>query len=90
MKRQTLVGSLFLIVGLAIIGAGLYPALAHPPLPVSIWLVLVGVGVAVFGALIIPSVGAGDALKVLVLNFGSYIPVIGGRRSGDPPADPKP
>lgn len=88
MKRQTAVGSLFLLVGLVIIGAGLYPAIAKPPQTVSIVLVLIGVGVAVFGALLIPSVGAGEALHVFFVNVAGYIPIPGGRRSGDPPAPP--
>jgi len=77
-KSDIFIGSLFIIVGFILVGFGLL----HP---VTKWLVLLGVGVAVFGALVFPSRGTKPALQTIVVAIGS-LPIFGGRRVGDPPA----
>lgn len=52
-------------------------------------LAFVGVGVAVLGGLIVPSIW-GAVKPVLVFVFPNGIPLIGGRRATDPAAPPKP
>lgn len=46
-------------------------------------------GIALFGALIIRPDPIFAVVKQVFVIVGPYIPVIGGRRAGDPPATPK-
>lgn len=47
-------------------------------------------GIAILGALVIRPDPIFAVIKQAVIIVGPYIPIIGGRRAGDPPADPKP
>lgn len=74
---QLLVGFLFLAGGVALAGY----AFTHEQHTVG----FVGIGAAVFGALILP--GLFTVVKpILVFVFPNGIPLIGGKRAGDPPA----
>ena len=48
-------------------------------------MVYVGIGVAVFGAMLLPSI-FDTAQKIYITFFPNGLPIIGGRRAGDPPA----
>jgi hypothetical protein len=90
MKRQTMLGALFLIIGVAVVLASIIPAFAHPPLPLVLWPLLAGLGVTVFGAWLIPSSGAGQTFNQIVVSLGNTsLPFVGGRRAGDPPGEAK-
>lgn len=89
MTRQTLLGALFLLVGLAIIAVVLAPVvvavLAKAPAPaISVFLLTIGIGLAVFGAWLIPSSGVGATVtQVTVALGGTTLPFFGGRRASD-------
>lgn len=85
-RRQTVIGLVFLLAGLTVLGF----ALAQHPIPLAI--LLTGVGVAVLGALIIPASGAYPAFQQIVVTVAPYVPFVGGRRAGDnpPPLPPTP
>lgn len=78
------------LVGAAFIGGGgyvAYTALEHEPHDTKIlW---TGIGVALFGALIFPSIYP-MAQRIVVLIFPNGIPLLGGRRKSDPPEPPAP
>jgi hypothetical protein len=93
MQRQTVLGALFIVIGIAVVGAAIVPAFAHPPQPLSLWILLAGLGVLVFGAWLIPSSGAGQTFNQIVVSLGNTsLPFVGGKpggqRAGDPPANP--
>lgn len=84
MKRQTLLGLLFLCVGLAIVAVVLAPVVAavfakQPAPPISVFLLCVGIGVALFGAWEIPSSGIGTTAGQVVVTLGkTKVPFFGG------------
>jgi hypothetical protein len=85
MTRQTILGVLFLVVGLVVTGLALIPAV-HGVAPSLVFL-LTGIGVALFGAYLIPSSGAPVALTQLFVSLGTTnLPIVGGRRASDPAA----
>lgn len=94
MTRQTLLGLLFLLVGLAIVATVLAPVVAavvaKTPAPaISLSLLVIGIGLALFGALLVPSSGVGPAMTQLtVVLSNTSLPFVGGRRAGDAPAPP--
>lgn len=78
---QLVVGLVFLAGGIVLAGY----AFTHEQHTVG----FVGIGVAVFGALVLP--GLFTVVKpILIFVFPNGIPIIGGKRATDPPADPKP
>ena len=86
MTRPTLFGLLFLLVGLAIVGAVLAPVFvairAHTAIvEPSVTLLCVGLVMLVFGALLIPFSGADEGASKLLVLAGPYIPTFG-RRAG--------
>lgn len=83
--RQTFLGWLFLLVGLALTALAVLPATHRQP--VSFAFVALGVGVALFGAYLLPSSGAPVAVQQIITVLGPYVPLIGGRRASDPPKD---
>jgi hypothetical protein len=96
--KRTLLGSLFLLVGLGILAAALVPVGAalwfHQPVtPIStpfLGFLLAGVAVAVFGAWMIPNSGADVTFNQIIFALGSTsLPWVGGKRKDDPPAPPK-
>lgn len=78
MKAKTVVGLLFLVMGIASFVFALLQT------PISVPLVSITVGIAVLGALIVPNSGAGAALQTVSVTLAPYVPVFGGRRAGDP------
>jgi len=85
MKRQTVLGFLFLIVGLALLLVVCAPVVVairgHAPVPgLSLWLVLTGLGTALFGAWLLPSSGVGDTTVNILAVAGPYLPSFPGRR----------
>ena len=79
-----LVGLAFLVVGLS----GAIYEIQHPPIERPI--VYVCVSMAVFGALLLPSVftvAFPRVKQIFVLIFPNGLPLVGGRRRDDPPAD---
>jgi hypothetical protein len=90
MKRQTILGVLFIIVGLALLVLVCAPVViaihAHAALPsLSFSLVLTGLGTALFGAWLLPSSGVGGTAASILVVAGPYIPRIPGiSRVGDP------
>lgn len=84
MTRQTLLGLLFLLIGLAIIAVVLAPVVlaikAHTaPADLSVMQLVIGLAVTVFGAIVIPSSGAAPAIQnILVLASTTNLPFIGG------------
>lgn len=78
--RQTILGVLFLAIGIAVLTVGLGNT------PVDKFVTVLGLAIAIFGAVMIPSSGAGDAAQKFVTVFGAYIPRVGGSRPADPPA----
>jgi hypothetical protein len=88
MKRQTLLGLLFLLIGVVVIGAAVFPVLAHQP--IAIWPLVAGIALSVFGAWLIPSSGAGPVVNQIIVTLGNTnLPFLGGRRAGDNPSPPK-
>lgn len=86
MNRQTILGVLFICIGLAIlalVGAPIVIAIkAHAALPnVSITLLGTGLGTALFGAWLLPSSGVGATTVNILSVAGPYIPSFGGRRT---------
>ena len=84
MTRQTILGVLFICIGLAIlalVGAPIGIAIkAHAALPnVSITLLATGLGTALFGAWLLPSSGVGATTVNILAVAGPYIPF--GRRT---------
>ena len=89
LHRRTTIGVLFIVLGLVIIGAALYPVV-YRVLP-NVWILGLGVVVAILGGIILPSSGTGPALERLVVLAGPWIPRVPGlSRVGDPkpPAPP--
>jgi hypothetical protein len=76
---QLLVGLLFLAGGIVLSGY----AFTHEQHTVG----FVGVGAAVFGALVLPGLFA-VVKPIVVFIFPNGIPLIGGRRASDPPKAP--
>lgn len=75
------------IVGLLFMaGGGFVCHYALHQEPHSDKLLYVGIGVAVFGAWIMPTIST-SIYKLFVI-VAPFIPVVGGRRQGDPPAQP--
>lgn len=99
-SRQTIMGWLFLALGLALIalaGAPIIVALrthtAAPPVTTGFLVFLgIGVSVAVFGAWLLPSSGVGPVATQVIAVVGPYIPRLPGlSRVGDPkPPAPDP
>ena len=78
------VGSAFLAVGLF----GFIYQIEHPP--VQKWVIGPCVGMAVLGALLLPSVFAiafPRVKQIFILIFPNGVPLIGGRRASDPPTE---
>lgn len=50
-------------------------------------MVYVGIGVAVFGAMLMPSIFP-VAKSIYITFFPNGLPILGGRRAGDPPIPP--
>jgi hypothetical protein len=78
MKRQTVLGVVFLIVGVLVLLAALASVLQKqlPSLP----FVGIGLGTAIFGAWLVPSSGVGDTVNQISITGGNTIlPVVGGR-----------
>lgn len=76
------------LVGLGIAGVGvllLVTEIRTPPFHVSH--IYIAAGFIFFGALLIVPSAVTGGLKSVIVIVGPYIPVIGGRRSGDPPAN---
>jgi hypothetical protein len=79
------------LVGLALFAFGaffLFLEVRTPPMHSGH--VYLFAGIAILGALVIRPDPIFFALKQVVVIVGPYIPVIGGRRAGDPPAPPAP
>lgn len=78
------------LVGLAFLAVGLSGAvyeIQHPPIERPI--VYVCVAMAIFGALLLPSVftvAFPRVKQIFVLIFPNGLPLVGGRRRDDPPA----
>lgn len=95
MTRPTLFGLLFLVIGFAIVTVVLAPVLvaikAHAVIvEPSVTLLVIGLAVLVFGALLIPFSGASGAASSLLVIAGPYIPSFGRRAaSGEVTAPPK-
>lgn len=73
------------LVGLAFMGAGGYTAwygLQHEQQT----LVYVGLGVALLGAMVLPSIF--PVFQRIIVFVAPYLPLVGGRRKDDPPAAP--
>jgi hypothetical protein len=93
MKRQTAVGLLFILVGLALLVLVASPVIvairAHTALPdLSFSLVLTGLGTALFGAWLLPSSGVSATTVNILSVAGPYIPF--GRRANSGEAAPPP
>ena len=96
MKRQSALGLLFLLVGIALLFVVCAPVVvaikAHVPVPgLSFSLVLTGLGTALFGAWLLPSSGVGATTVNILSVAGPYLPSLPGRRvnSGEQGAPPK-
>lgn len=76
---KVVAGFLFIIVGIVAAYLGMENE-EH----FFVWL---GIGVAVFGAWLLPTLGD-QITKIYVTVFPNGIPFLGGRRAGDPPAPP--
>lgn len=73
-------GLLFLLLGTLIIVAALAPVLQHPPALPNTWILIAGVVVAIFGALMVPNSGADHAIdKIAVTVQNTNLPFVGGR-----------
>lgn len=80
---QIIVGLVFLAGGIIVTAR----ALNHEPH--DKWLVKLGFAAAIGGALMLP--GIFTVVKpIYVMIFPNGLPLIGGKRAGDPPAEPKP
>ena len=84
MKRQTILGLLFMFVGFALLVVVCAPVvvaiLGHTALPgLSFALVLTGLGTALFGAWLLPSSGVGATTVNILAVAGPYIPSFGRR-----------
>jgi hypothetical protein len=88
MTRQTILGILFLIVGLIItavmlapLGVSAFHGQAVAVTMTSIIMLAIGVGVAIYGAFLLPSSGAKHALHDLSVELSeSTLPVVGGHK----------
>jgi hypothetical protein len=75
-------------VGLVFMGGGGYVAFtALQSEPHDNKVLYAGLGAALFGALVFPSIFP-IAQKIYVFVFPNGLPLLGGKRSGDPPAPP--
>lgn len=75
------------VVGLAFMAGGgwlVYYALHQEPHSDKV--LYIGIGVAVFGAWIMPTIAT--SIRQLVVIVAPYLPKVGGQRAGDPPAQP--
>lgn len=91
--RRTL-GILFLLLGLLIMAPAILPALfalaEHPPrvVPISVVPLMIGIPIALFGALMIPFSGADiAATKLQVILRRTSLPYVGRGANGDTTAD---
>ena len=85
----TALGVVFLALGLALVGVAVLPVVPAPHTAhVALTPLLIGVGLAVFGALLIPDANAKTALTVIVTTAAPYLPW--GRRKDDVPPPPAP
>ena len=79
------------LVGLAFLATGLFGLiyqLQHPPVQHGV--IYLSAGMAIFGALLLPSVftvAFPRVKQIFVLIFPGGLPIIGGRRASDPPKD---
>lgn len=78
---HVIVGGVLMLAG--ILGAAYQ--IEHPPVVKGIFYPTVGV--AILGALILPSIF--PTVQKIIVFIVPYLPLIGGKRAGDPPA-PKP
>lgn len=76
--RQTIVGILFLALGLLLVGLAVAPAvigmIEHAHADVTLWLLGVGLVVAIYGALLIIPKEARGALGTLGSTAAPYVP----------------
>jgi len=84
MKRQTILGILFMFVGFALLLVVCAPVVvavrSHAAVPaLSFSLVLAGLGTALFGAWLLPSSGVGATTVNILAVAGPYIPSFGRR-----------
>lgn len=106
MKRQTLFGFVFLLIGLFLLMISVAPVLValkmheKPPELTTLVVVLIciGLGTALFGAFLMPSSGAPTTFNNLMISLGrTNLPFVGGRKTTEiaaaeaqPPAGPTP
>ncbi len=86
MRARIAIAVVFMLAGFAAFGFGLYPAYYRQPVNTTV--LIIGIVVAVLGGIVYPSSGVETAIKTLIVNVAPYVPMIGGRRAADPPADP--
>ncbi len=78
-KKKNAFGLFFLVVGLAIILAAIWPAFSKPPLPVQIWVLVAGIALDTLGALIYMPTETRQAMETFSLTVeNSSLPVVGG------------
>lgn len=77
---QVLVGAVLLFAGIG----GAFYQIEHPPVVKPALYAFLGLGV--LGALLLPSIF--PIVQQIVVFVVPYIPLIGGRRQGDPPSPP--
>ncbi len=95
MTRQTILGFLFIVVGLGLLGIECAPIVvaikAHGKVPdLSLSLVIAGLGTTVFGAWLLPSSGVGATTINILSVAGPYIPTFGRRAASGEVAATKP
>jgi hypothetical protein len=89
MKRQTVLGALFIALGIVVVAAAIIPAFAHPPQALALWPLIAGLVVAVVGGWLIPSSNVGQTFTQIFVTLGNTsLPFVGGRRASDPPTPP--
>ena len=79
MRRQTILGFFFLLVGFALLVVVCAPVVvairAHAPIPnLSVTLVCIGLGASLFGAWLLPSSGVGATTVNILAVAGPYLP----------------
>ena len=94
MKRQTILGLLFILVGLALLTVVCAPVVvavrSHAPIPsLSFSLVIAGLGTALFGAWLLPSSGVGATTVNILAVAGPFIPSFGRRSNSGEQSAPK-